>query len=415
MVDEPANENINAPGEDTASVPDFISDLVADAAIPAIPAPVRRNALKAFAQLCSAVIDIPVAFLTGKADEMRAETAARIKFTNVSAAQIAEQMQTDPEYARVAVHKFGQRVLRDQVNLDMISQRTAIDLQGGSDSIDQPASQQADNVINDDWLNAFETEAKQKSTEDMQLLFSKILAGEIRRPGSYSTRTVKILGSIDQNVANHFVKFCSMSVATFGDIRVPSLGGNAVNNVLQPYGLNFATLNLLNEHGLVIPDYNSRNELTPCIALPIEVKGAEGQAVCIPFNYQSKHWILMPKSNDNIGKKLQIDGVALTQSGRELFNIVQVEPMEHYSRELTKFFESKGFSMLEVANGQPRPVNVNNASSTTSIVNPAPPSPTKSDTPFPRAGCHADTMRALLDFRPQKLVYVSLRARYPCP
>ena len=25
----------------------------------------------------------------------------------------------------------------------------------------------------------------------------------------------------------------------------------------------------------------------------------------------------------------------------------------------------------------------------------------------PRAGCHADTTRALLDFRPQKLVYVS--------
>ena len=76
--------------------------------------------------MCSAVIDIPVA-LTGKADEIRAETAARIKLTDVSAAQIAEQMQTDPEYARVAVQKFGQRVLREQVNLDMISQRTAID------------------------------------------------------------------------------------------------------------------------------------------------------------------------------------------------------------------------------------------------------------------------------------------------
>ena len=72
----------------------------------------------------------------------------------------------------------------------------------------------------------------------------------------------------------------------------------------------------------------------------------------------------MPKSNANIGKKVRIHGVALTQSGREVFNIVQVEPMEHYSRELTKFFESKGFRMLEVANGQPRIVNVNSATST---------------------------------------------------
>ena len=359
MVDEPANENFNAPGEDGVSLPDLITDLVADAVIPAIPAPVRRNALKAFGQLCSAAIDIPVAYLTGKADEKRAETAARIKLISVSATQIAEQMQTDPEYARVAVQKFGQRVLREQVNLDMISQQAAIELQGGS-SIDQPAPEQTDNVINDDWLNAFETEARQKSTEDMQLLFGKILAGEIRRPGSYSTRTVKILGSLDQNVANHFVRLCSMSVAISDAITVPSLGGNAGTNVLQPYGLNFTTINLLNEHGLVISEYNSQYDFTPCIH--INVVGS--QAVCIPFNYQDKHWILMPTSHDNIGKQLQLGGVALTQSGRELFNIVQVEPMDRYSRELTKYFETQGFRMLEVANGQPRLVNVNSAPST---------------------------------------------------
>ena len=361
MADEPVNDNFNAPGENTASVSDLITDLVADAAIPGIPAPVRRNALKAFGQLCSAVIEIPVAYLAGKADEMRAETAARIKLTNVSAAQIAEQMQTDPEYGRVAVQKFGRRVLREQVNLDMISVRSAIELQDGSDSIGQPASEQADNVINDDWLNAFEAEARQKSTEDMQLLFSKILAGEIKRPGSYSTRTVKILGSLDQNVANHFVKLCSMSLSSFNDdVRVLSLSGNAASNALQAYGLNFATLNLLNEHGLVISDYNSGYDFTPCIALPNE---AGGRGICVPFKYQGRHWVLEPTSNEGIGKKLANAGVALTRAGRELFNIVQVEPMEDYSRELAKFFELQGFSMLEVASGQPWIANVNGAPS----------------------------------------------------
>ncbi len=37
-----------------------------------IPAPVRKNAFKAFGQLCTAAVDIPVAYLEGRAKEIRA-------------------------------------------------------------------------------------------------------------------------------------------------------------------------------------------------------------------------------------------------------------------------------------------------------------------------------------------------------
>ncbi len=239
MVDESGNENISAPREEVATFTEIITDLVADTAIPGVPAPVRRNLFKALGQFTSAVIDFPVAFLTGKADEQRAETAARIKLINTSAEQIAQQMQTDPEYARVAVQKFGHRVLREQVNLDMIGQMAATEIRrDASDSIEQSVPEESGNTINDDWLNVFETEARLKSTEEMQVYFSKVLAGEIRKPGTYSTRTVRILASLDQEIANHFARLCSMCISTtLGDIRVPSLGGNASDNALQEYGL----------------------------------------------------------------------------------------------------------------------------------------------------------------------------------
>ena len=175
MVDKSPDEHFDAPTDEVISVPDIITDLVLDTAIPAIPAPIRRNFLKAFGQLCSAAIDYPSAYLSGKADELRVETAARIKLTNTSAEQIAQQMQTDPEYARVAVQKFGQRVLREQVNLDMITQRAASEIRDDSDSTDQSSSEESSDPINDDWLNSFETEARQKSTEEMQSYFGKVL------------------------------------------------------------------------------------------------------------------------------------------------------------------------------------------------------------------------------------------------
>ena len=354
MIDESANENIGAPRDEVTSVPEIITDLVADTVISGIPAPVRRNFLKAIGQLSSAAIDIPVAYLTGKADERRAETAARIRLIDTSAAQIAQQMQTDPEYARVAVQKFGQRVLREQVNLDMISQRAASEILDAGDSTGQSAPEEAVDTINDDWLNVFETEARQKSTEEMQAFFGKILAGEIRKPGSYSTRTVRILSSLDQDIANHFAKLCSMCISTLGqDVRVSSLGGKAGSNALQEYGLGFDTLNLLNEHGLIISDYNSWREIVPCVAFP----GGGQETVCIPLNYQGRHWILMPKSHKEVGKNLRIDGVALTQSGKELLTIVKIQSMDSYSKEFAQFFEKKGFRMTEIDGGEPRVVS----------------------------------------------------------
>ena len=353
MVDESTNEDLDARPHGVNPLPDAISDLLGDTAIPAIPAPVRKNFLKAFAQLCAAAIDVPAAYLTGIADERRAETAARIRLINTSAAQIAHQMQTDPEYAQVAVQKFGQRVLREQVNLDLITQRAASDIRENSDSSDQSSAHESGDPINDDWLNAFETEARQKSTEEMQVYFGKVLAGEIRAPGSYATRTIRILGSLDQIIANHFVQLCSMCVSTNAhDIRVPSMGGNAGTNSLQGYGLNFATLNLLNEHGLVISDYNSWYENTPCVAIP----GMGNRAICIPFSFQGKHWILAPISNDKIGKKLRVHGVALTQAGRELFRIVKVTPIDNYPNDLARFYKTKGFRMVEVDGAAPRVV-----------------------------------------------------------
>ena len=353
--EDSANDDLGAPKDELVSAADIITDLVADTASPGIPAPVRRNLLKAFGQLCSAAVDVPAAFLTGIADERRAETAARIKLINISASQIAQQMQTDPVYARAAVEKFGQRVLREQVNLDLISQKAASEIRDARDSSDQSELDGSDETISDDWLNAFETEARQKSTEEMQALFGRILAGEIRQPGSYSTKAVKILGGLDQSVANHFLRLCSMGISLFGNVMVSALGEDAGRNALREYGLDFRTLNLLNEHGLIIPDFNAQWKYEFCQAVP----GEGRQAALAPFIYQGRHWVLMPVPNDEIGKTLTISGVALTLAGSELFRIVKIEPVGKYSKGLIEFFDRNGFGMTEAGSEIPRVVSLN--------------------------------------------------------
>lgn len=193
MGQEDSNEGL------VASACDAVTNLITGTSL---PTPIKRNALKAFGQLCTAVIDIPVAYFEGIATEIRSETQARVKLINTGADQIAKQMDVDSEYARVAVKKYGQKIIREQVNLDEVSEIAArqIEQETAFSKLETDATAEVP-PINEDWLNNFEKQASQKSTKEMQLLFGRILAGEIQRPSSFSIKTVNLLGELDNTVA----------------------------------------------------------------------------------------------------------------------------------------------------------------------------------------------------------------------
>jgi hypothetical protein len=307
-----------------------------------IPAPLRRNALKAFNQLCTAAIEIPVAYLEGKAAEKRAETEARVRIISTSAEQIAAQLSVEPEYARAAVKKFGQRIVQERVNLDRIASAAAQQLADTTSMDTQSAEADKEPAqINEDWLNSFEREASGKSTEEVQHVFAKILAGEIRRPSSFSIRTVRLLGQLDTNAAKAFTRLCSLTCALrvreiVVDARVVTLKGNAASNTMSDYGLNFSVLNMLHEHGLIIPDYNSY--------MDYRVSVIRRAKLGMPISYAGQTWGLTPLGEDNPEKELPVHGVALTKAGAELLTVVEIEPDDRYTEALTEYFKTRNFT-----------------------------------------------------------------------
>ena len=204
-------------------VGDAIGDLVTG-----IPAPLRKNAAKVITRLCTAAVEYPATLIEGAIAERRAESRARVKLIETSANQIAAQMQTNAEYARAAVAKFGQKILRERVNIDEIVQIAAEELK--SVPVGNEPKQPEGPSISDDWLNVFENEAAPMTSEQMKGLLGKILAGEIRRPQSYSIKTVRLVGQLDNRAAELFRVLCSLSVSlrvqtstTEGSSRCPRL------------------------------------------------------------------------------------------------------------------------------------------------------------------------------------------------
>jgi hypothetical protein len=341
QFDSASVESQNSDGGTLASARDVITDLVTGSSI---PAPIKKNAFKAFSQLCTAVIDIPVAYLEGIATETRAITQARTKIITTEADQIVKQMDVDSEFSRVAVKKYGQKIVREQVNLDKVVEIAAHQIQKDAACSTSKLNETTEiPPINEDWLNHFEGRARQKSTEEMQILFGRILAGEIQRPSSFSRKTVTLVDELDTETAALFRRLCSLCVSLrarniFIDARVISIG--AGHDSLKSYGLSFDALNVLHEHGLIIPNYDSYADYRGCIA-------DENNEVEIAFSYQGRQYGLLPMSKETTCNAVLL-GVALSRAGRELLPIVDIQPSDEYTAALIQYFVQRNFEMTEI-------------------------------------------------------------------
>jgi hypothetical protein len=268
-----------------------------------------------------------------------------VKLIRRSADQIAQQMHTDPEYVRAAANKFAEKIVRERANLDQIAEIAVAELSGPEEHA--TAAEEAP-PISDDWLNNFETEASQLSSEDMQRMFGKILAGEIRRPSSYSIRTVKLMAQLDRPAATLFKLLCSLAVCLRNpvtgqvyDARVVSFEGSAAQNSLASYGLSFNELNVLEEYGLIISDYNSYSDYIAAVA-------SHGKVLATLY-HAGQDLGLAPKDEADPPKApLRLNGVQLTRSGREMLPIVDIEPNIAYTKALRSHFDKLNLTVIPV-------------------------------------------------------------------
>ena len=172
------------------------------------------------------------------------------------------------------IQRTGQRVLiqsvKRQENIEKTLLLTDEDLRDSS----QPISEIP---VDEDWAVKFFNIAQDVSNEEMQLLFAKILSGEIRNPGSFSARTVQALSLLDTTTANIFRKFCDITieVTPVADLLTAVLWepfGPPGTNGLAPVGLSYLQLTQLQDAGLIQHDLSAYREIPlPILTFPCKI------------------------------------------------------------------------------------------------------------------------------------------------
>ena len=119
------------------------------------------------------------------------EIAIAKAITNASVKHIDTQVEQFAERALVhGVH----RLMKEQHNREMVVLKTIENLQS------DPPQSPTDETPTEDWLNLFGRYAENASSEKLREHWAHILAGEIKRPGSFSVTTLHLASVLDERL-----------------------------------------------------------------------------------------------------------------------------------------------------------------------------------------------------------------------
>lgn len=160
-----------------------------------LPAPVAAGGLKAIGRLIGGLADYPAALLRRASQGVEDGTVGRSIVSNALATAAAERAVADPQLVDRTLDSLLGKELRKQRNKEKVAEHAVEALAEPPSQPDDTAEGQAPD---DDWMNVFERYAEDASSERMQLLWGRLLAGEIRKHRTYSLATMRFLSEADQ-------------------------------------------------------------------------------------------------------------------------------------------------------------------------------------------------------------------------
>ena len=207
----------------------------------------------------------------------------------------------------------------------------------------------------DRWFQTFYDEAGAVDESEVREVFVRILAGEIAAPGSFSLRTLRIVGTISQRTARNFRRATSLRISSglrvdgghvLQDERIPAIGDGLGQNCLSDEGLGYGALQDLVEHGLIFSDLNSY--FTYGLSIQF-TRNNVTHSVPIPATHQGESWLLTPKDVSKKSTGVRITGAGFTSCGRELIDIVDPEPMPQFKIKLVSHLSKLGLQVTHTS------------------------------------------------------------------
>jgi len=150
---------------------------------------------QALGRLISGVFSVPTAYLEHWAQRKRNDTLAEGRIAASIASKVESTVVKDKDIIQRGTERWTEKILGRQRSVEDVAVRT-LDVLVSEGELPPEAAAPAE-----DFMRTFEDMAERATTAAVADLLARVLAGEIRKPGSVSRRTLRVVEVIDQDVA----------------------------------------------------------------------------------------------------------------------------------------------------------------------------------------------------------------------
>ena len=187
--------------------------------------------------------------------------------------------------------------------------------------------------VSEDWMMRFFNSVQDISDEKMQLLWGKILAGEIKQPNSFSLRSLDAMTKMSKDEAQLFEKLSSYVINFRGTYAI--LNNDDLN---EKYSISYGQIVALDECGII----DSSAMMSLSLGIDEETN--------LEIIYDSQLLIAFAKDE----RKIRMQIFKLTRIGMEIFKIISHCYNKEYFDEVAKILARENreisFSMHKILN-----------------------------------------------------------------
>jgi hypothetical protein len=253
---------------------------------------------------------------------------------------ILAQAQADAEKIKDETYQYrnSKLVIKKSNNLESINKKIIHDSLINEVNIGKAILQAEEAIINDtelvledsnnkvdgDWLNSWQDYAKNITADNMQQLWGKLLAGEMKSPGSYSLRTLQFIYCLSKKEAEEISHLATYQIEDFIIKNIPL----TMNEKLFPYFLK------MEEFGII--------QGVSGIKLNRQILSTDKLKYINQLQY-GKTTILIKHNNPE--KILNLEACPLTSLGQELLSLCKFQNNEKYLDKVVKLITKQRFKV----------------------------------------------------------------------
>lgn len=292
---------------------------------------IKSRTVAAFDRLLGSLVDIPAAFSEGVAQKKRVRDQIQERLLLAQADLAEQRLRGVPIVGDALLVDILKDATRKQTNAAGVAIEAFHTLKAlpspnneatpDGESESEPQRQQ----IDDDWMNQFVRYAEDASSDELQQIWGRVLAGEIGAPGSFSRHTLRFIAELDMETAKNCEFVREHAVGDIVPITELWQGGEG-----YLIGIDLQRLGLVEGIGSLPPTHS------------FEI-GADGSRAVA-----AGHKALMLYGPP--GHKISIQAIVLTRLGREVFSLLEPQDSETGLREFAEAVRNVGVIKADIVN-----------------------------------------------------------------